>query len=428
MWDFERFCKALTDKHRANSDAMLALLKPFFALSLEFKADDIIEQDFETGRGMSAKVQARLNKDSQPSRMAVATQRYPNVDLHDSILSNSVLVDCLAKGIVDKSEIQAAVDASRFFVNVADEPAWRTVWHWSERTEPEVTTAIAKMEKQFADREFTIEGEILHVFGLRLMLSEIGAIKATKAQVVDAGKTYVDDLYKAKQIDTRPRDDYSFRYDGFGGLGIQSSETEEYRELFGYLEKMIQRAVQDTYPDKALELVELMQTDIQLFYRRLCLTNSSDSLYYDTPLLNSVSVETFLKRLLTLHPSDQHAVFMMFKSRYDHNRLTGDLADERSWAEAIKTELLKTAETSAPITAMRLRYHINYYMKAIPDGSSRCRIRKQLLLVEPGQCIPHSLTRFAIAQPSRPDRSPRRGSKVPSSPTPVDRIDRRLPC
>lgn len=370
MWDFERFCKSLTDEHRENPDAMLTLLRLFFVLSFEFKSNQISAEDLETGRGLSAMVRANLEKDKEPTPIVRAAGRYPNVDLNDSILSNSVFVNCLARGIVDPTEIQASLNTSRFFVNVADEAPWRTVWHWTERTEGEVIAAIEKVKEQFEDRAFTIEGEILHVLGLQLFLSDIGVLKSSRSQVVDDGKRYIDDLYKTKKLEATQSDDFSFRFDGYGGLGIQSADTPEYRELFNYLRDTSARAIRDTYPAKASELVQLMKTDVQMFYRRLCLTNSKDNIYYNTPLLASLDPEKFVESMLDLPPPEQHIVFMMFKSRYDHGHLDSDLLAERAWAESVKIELLEASEASGPITGGRIKMHIEHYMKTIPDAAA----------------------------------------------------------
>ncbi|MCK1619568.1 hypothetical protein IVA96_23925 [Bradyrhizobium sp. 159] len=367
MWDFERVCKAVTDEHRGHPDAMLTLLRLFFVLSFEFKSNQINAEDLEKGRGLAAMVQAHVEKDKEPSPMRRVADRYQNVDIDDSILSSSVLVNCLVRGIVDPNEIQASLNASSFFVKVADEAPWRTVWHWTERTESEVLAAVAKMSEQFEQRAFTIEGEILHVLGLQLFLSDIGVIKSSKRQVVEDGKQYIDDLYKTKKLEATQRDDYALRFDGYGGLGIQSSDTLEYRELFQHLRESSAKALRDTYPEKASELLEVMKTDVQLFYRRLCITNSDDNIYYNTPLLTSLDPDKFVLTMLDLPIADEHVVFMMFKSRYDHSQLDNDLSTEKPWAEAVKRKLLDACETSGPITGKRIKMRVAYYMKAIPD-------------------------------------------------------------
>jgi hypothetical protein len=196
-------------------------------------------------------------------------------------------------------------------------------------------------EAQFAAREFIRDGEILHVLGLRLFMSVIGVLKLSRAQVVDEGKKYIDDLYERKTLELPSQDDFSeVRFNGFGGLGIVENETPEYRELFEYLGKISRLAVEETYPKKAVDLLKEMQTDVQLFYRHLCLTNSAENVYYRTPILASLDPDAFIAALLKLHPIEQHTVMMIFKSRYEHGQLDRDLKEEKAWAETVRDKLL----------------------------------------------------------------------------------------
>lgn len=131
MWDFERFSSALTTKHRKTSEAMTALLRLFFALSFELKAGRIKSSDLNARSGLAAAMAAHLS--NQKSSLTLARERYPEIDLNDTLLADDVLVDCLVRGIVNPHQIRLSLDRSRFFVSVANEPAWRTVWYWTER-------------------------------------------------------------------------------------------------------------------------------------------------------------------------------------------------------------------------------------------------------------------------------------------------------
>ena len=199
MWDFERFCGALKPAHRKNSEAMLVLLRLLFALSFELKAARINVDDLTSGRSVAAIVSAHIAKTKTP--LMTVGERYPLVNFNDTILSDEVLLDYLIRGILDVKQIQTCLDASRFFVKVADEAPWRTVWHWMERTEKEFDTAFEKMEAQFAAREFMIQGEILHVLGLRIALSGMKVLKVSRAQLVLDGKKYIDDVYNRKTLE-----------------------------------------------------------------------------------------------------------------------------------------------------------------------------------------------------------------------------------
>ena len=363
MWDFERFYKALKPTHHKNSQAMLALLRLLFALSFELKAARINIDDLTSGRSIAAAVSARFEK--RKTSLMTAGERYPLVDLNDTILSNELLVDYLIRGIVDTKKIRASLDASRFFVTVADETPWRTVWHLMERPEKDFDAALKKMEAQFAAREFTLQGEILHVLGLRLLLADIKILEATRAQLVEDGKQYIDDVYERKTLELPPTDDFTeVRFDGYGGLGISESQTPEYKELFAYLRNKTQRAIEDTYPKKAVDLLKEMQTDVQLFYRHLCLTNSSENIYYRTPILASLDPDTFVAALLKLHPTEQHTVMMIFKARYEHGQLERDLKEEKAWVKIVRDKLLAHAETMTPVGKYRVKNHVEWYMKA----------------------------------------------------------------
>jgi hypothetical protein len=241
-----------------------------------------------------------------------------------------------------------------------------------ERTEKEFDAAFEKMEAQFAAREFTIQGEILHVLGLRLSLSDIGVLNASRAQLVLDGKKYIDDVYKRKTLELPPPGDFTeIRFNGFGGLGIHEHETPEYKDLCGHLRSASQRAVEDTYPKKAIDLLKEMGADVHLFYRHLCLTNDAGNIYYRTPILASLDPDAFVDALLKLHPTQQHTVMMIFKSRYEHGQLEGDLKPEKAWVIAVRDKLLARAETMSRISKDRVKKHIEWYMQLAETESVR---------------------------------------------------------
>jgi len=69
------------------------------------------------------------------------------------------------------------------------------------------------------------------------------------------------------------------RFGGYGGLGIHENETVEYRELFAYLQQKGRQALEASYPEKGILLLNEMKSDPALFFRRVCLTNSEDNIY-----------------------------------------------------------------------------------------------------------------------------------------------------
>jgi hypothetical protein len=361
MWDFERFYTALDNKHQQNEQAMAALLKMLFALSFEIKAGNIKAADLN-GRKyaiLGSAINSR-RESSQVPPIVIAQEKYGGVDLDDSTLSDDTLVDLLVKGIVDKEQIRSELDVSSYFITVADEPEWRTVWYAFDRTSEEFEHAFAEMERKFIARSYILTGEIQHVFGIRLWLSDIGVLIKSRADVVAEGKAYVDDLYAFGKIEPSSEgDDYpDVRAGGYGGLVIHEHATPEYQELYTYLHANRRRAGADRYPDLASKLLVEMQQDPDLFFRRLNVTNSEDNTFYRIPILAALNPDEFVAALLGLHPSSQRTILLALNVRYEHGQLDRDLPSERPWIETVRAKLVEVSASATPIVRYRLTHLI----------------------------------------------------------------------
>ncbi|MFO1083200.1 MAG: P-loop NTPase fold protein [Reyranellaceae bacterium] len=361
IWDFERLYVVLDDKYRGSEVAMTALLGLLFALSFELKAARLdIDDLFKRQSTMITALMRARREEGKPPRITMAQERYCNVDLGSSILSDESLVDLLIKGVVVVDQIHRELDSSSYFVKVADEPSWRTVWYAFERTEEEFSTSLAKMERAFGAREFAVPGEILHILGLRIWLSKIGAIQKTLDDVLSEGKSYIDGIFSKDNLDlTVQREYYSeMRHTGYGGLGFYEESTSEFQQLFTYLMDKIQTAKVSRYPVIAAELLDNMKADPALFSRRITLRNDVKSEYHDTPVLASLDPAKFATLLLRQHPADQRKIMNALHARYDHDNLARWLEEERAWATEVRNCLFAMAADLSPISKHRVRQNL----------------------------------------------------------------------
>lgn len=352
LWDFERLFRVLPKEHRRNDLALSVLLRMFFALSFDLKsgrmgADDLDSRMSQIITGMMT----HSKKEMQLTPLQAAAKRYPDAHLDDSILSDELLVDILVRGVVNLTDIKESLDRSPYYVKPENEPAWRVLWHWVEREDDDFRHAYNEVERQFVAREFTVMGELLHVFGLRLWLSDIGMLQRERAEILKEGKAYIDDLYNQKRLDpTSPMTDFG---DGlfsvYSGLGIYESNSPEYQELFHYLVDSRKKVYADRRPEQAAGLLRELQADPELYYRRLCTTSSGDSIYDRIPILASIDPEEFVALVLQQSPSRQRVIMMAFKGRYERGQLKGDLAAEVPWLLLVrKMFVLAEASMSQP--------------------------------------------------------------------------------
>jgi hypothetical protein len=363
IWDFERLASAFTEDHKKNVEALREVATAFFALSFEVKAGRLTDRDLEERASrMVAALSAK--KDGEKGPYLKAVERYPDIDIGTPLLSNAVLKDVLWRGLVDKAAIQAALNASPQFAKPEDVPAWRVLWDWTEQDDSVASNALVEMEKQVANREFTIPGEMLHVFGLRLAFSTLGVLKKTRDEVVEEAKAYIDDLYVVGKLSENERGAVSaMRRSGYGGLGIYEHESHELRGIAQYLDEKREKTASDRLPEKASALLKEMTVDSHLFYRRLNITNSGDSSYYDIPVLSHMNVDEFVTEFLSLHPAQQRTVGVALKERYTHGPSTKELISELKWLEALEKNLQPKVEKMPPIKAARLEQLLKWAVK-----------------------------------------------------------------
>ncbi len=360
MWEFERFVEALSEKHLGNNDAMRVAMQVFFSFVFEFRAGRIGESELLSRQQKLVLEEMSRKKDEPLSPLSAMAERYKFVNIGSTIITDETLVEILVKGLINPRSIRSGLESSGFFSDALAESAWRAVWHSFERTEEELEKSLAVMERQFASREFKVTGEILHVFGLRIWLSKIGVLKKTNAEIVSEGKSYVDDMVKSDSLEPlRPNASEEFHFSGFGGLGIQQTDTAEYRELFEYLKAARLVVEKNSYPRLGAKLLEEMRDNSELFSRRINWTENEDGKYYRVPVLAAIHPEKFLNQFLALHPRDQITVLRALNSRYENNVLKNDLADEVPWLEEFQNRLLAETAKMKPLSRYRLERSVS---------------------------------------------------------------------
>lgn len=368
IWDFERVLDCWSDEHLTSGEAVASAVHLFFAISFEIRSGRMVASDL----GHENSWARYLDDKSAPSAFELARKRYAGSDLYDGVLSSQVLIDVIVRGLVDCNAVRLSLEQSRYFVTGGVEPSWRTAWHFFERRTEDVLAAYADVEQKFLSREYDEIGELLHVFGLRLQMSDAGVLAKERGEVLKEGKAYIDDLYNRKRLAPLPinQGGEDFRYAGYGGLGIQQVDSLEYKDLYQYLWDKRQKAFEDTYIDIASQLLEEMTSDIDLFFRRICESNTPDSLYARVPVLSSIDVDVFVDRLTKLEPARQRTVFSALKARYEYGRLNRDLGSEKVWLETMLAKLRSKTEKMTSLDRFRIERSIAHSVEPILTESA----------------------------------------------------------
>lgn len=376
IWDFERVIDHLEGNHLKNSAGIKSLLSLFFAISIEAKAGNISLTDISSRPSFFTRAMQQAGDKSISQPLDSIQKQFSSTDIYDTILNNQVLVDILFKGIIHQDQLRDSLNQSTHFIDKKSEAAWRTVWHALERDESDFNVAYAEMERQFREREILEIGLILHVVGLRLWISDVGILNLTREEVIEEAKIYIDDLYSRKllQYNLKFNSDDDFFFQGYGGLGIHQLETTELRNFIEYLKYKKTQAAEDSYPERAEQLLNEMESDTELFYRRICWTNDEENIYATIPLLAVIPPKTFVERAINLKGDNRRKVIAALNARYVHGSLLQQLAAEKDWLDAVRTEFYLALELLTPIGRWGISGALRYYLDPLviePNGSHR---------------------------------------------------------
>lgn len=338
IWDFGRLYEACSEEHRRATPAMAALLRLFFPLSLEFKVGHLDAEQLLARATGQVSFLSDQNESEAGKRWKQICDRYAGVDLLDGLLSSEILESILAKGYIPTVAIRVCLDSSPYFALRQAEPSWRTVWFFYERPDDQFTTAVADMEDRFVRRRYTLHGEILHVFSLRLWLASELLILASRDEVRQQCITYVDDLRASGRLDpTSSSFELEDRHLGYGGLAFHEERSQDFQELGRYLSSQRKDVFMESLPAQAGDLLKLLGDNYEQFAARISNPQAEEGEnFYNTPVLAAMDPAAFVEALSCLAPHQQRRVLLSLSARYAHRNVVRDLPAEVSWLRSVK--------------------------------------------------------------------------------------------
>lgn len=366
LWDFERFYRTIEPHHRRHDRAMLHIMQLLFALSFEIKLGRMDVADLQGRR--EHWIAAAIAKDAE-SAIKTSFDRYNGIDLSDTTLSDELLIELLIRGAVDEGLTKRDLDASSWFLEPKDEPSWRTIWHRFEREEDAVRKAISVLQSEMAEFRYSEPGEILHVFGIMLMMSDAELISLDRDDVVENAKSYISAVREQGKLP--PLEPNSFlehiRNGAWGGLGITEADTPHLREIYGFLSEQRAQARIERLPGFAERLMAELDSDPDLFCRRLVGVGGEHSDLIDGPVLKEIDPDSFLNAVLRQPAQVQFQVFQCLLSRHGHGGFGRDLEEERPWVKSLHDAMLRLAETSEPIRRNKLTIFAGWVGQNVQD-------------------------------------------------------------
>jgi hypothetical protein len=360
LWTWDRFYNAIDEELRAKTSSILVVFKLFVALCLEVRSGTLKPEDLRDRVDNIVMGMTTSEGQKKDTPLSKAQRKYPELHLHDPVLTDEVLIEMLCEGKITREKIDNSLRTSEHFVRPEDEPAWRKVWYWINRTGEEFEVAFLRMEELFNERAFIKTGEVMHVFGLRLWLGKIGQLALSRDDIVAQCKLYIDELKESgKLLEGTGEETWSGPYEAAYGLVFSEGNSAEFKALHKYYEESVEAARRQLWPQHAAELIELMSSDVDAFFVKVCWTNDErENTFMVIPVFSAISVNVFVDKLLQLHPREFRTALTALKGRYENGRLQRELALEAAWLTGVYIALKHEAIKCSPIRRFTIENEI----------------------------------------------------------------------
>lgn len=353
--DFERIFKILPEKAKNKPEFIQDILKLLMVFSIEIKRGKMLPKDIiKLGDEYSSllKKQLKLRQKSnslteensiEKTNLEEILSKYRDLNLQDPFPSKVWWSRFFDTGILDDQELEQSLLNSKYFQD-ENTPIWVRLWHFSYLNDDEFEKLLEKLELQYAEKYFSELGIIKHITGLFLKFSDAGLYQKSKEDILEESKLYIDYLIDNKKLFV-PINRYVYAdnsiLESYAGLGYKGQELEEFREFCSYIEEVQKLKSIENMPNAAQDLLAIMQNEVWKFYNMICISNSSEQVYYDIPILTFIEPSVFVEKFILMKFDNQQCVGWAFTERYKFKEINKKLYEELTWLKSVRELLLE---------------------------------------------------------------------------------------
>jgi hypothetical protein len=371
LWDFEHLWKALTTSQRQNEEAIQELLSLVCAAAIELRAGSLKAEEFR--RDDMGYHLALEGKQESAVNLSKIIKKYPSVKFSSTLINPPDLIDLIINGRLSASNVQDQLNQHPSFTKHKNLASWRALWFVREAPQTEHTKIVDRFKTDFHARTFREEGEVNHVIGLALWLSEIGIRGWASSTIVNKIKRYVDVIYKGSATVNDLSNETRFDFkDGAYGLGYLSRGNPEFAELMRYHDERRSARRRRGYPTLAADLLKQMTRDSEAFYHDVCFNTVGPSRFARLGVLKHIPAKKFAAVVAAASGLDQRNLLMALSTRYEQVGAEQELQEEVPWLRQVKEELEKKAAKLPVIARFTFSALIaEYVTKTLPAIESR---------------------------------------------------------
>lgn len=367
LWDFERLLTFISDEAKAKDKLVEHLLKIHLIFSFEIKSGNIppayiltIHKEYYSSFTTSS------SKNKEITTYQKISEKYNNINLNDILLEESTWFELFDTGYCDHKTIENALRSSEYF-STENTPNWIKLWHAMDLNDNDFDSVLKSVENDFNQMNFTEVSTVRHVCGIFLWLSKIEIINKKPEEILNQSILHIDKLKNNGLLRNGFKNNKRIRIgifdnDSWNGLGFFERESSQFKLLTDHINKMFERDELDNYPCAAKKLMNLMESDPELFYTKVTRCNSSESQYYNVPIFTHIEPQEFVNTFMSSDPNARNTVCYAFADRYKYSESKELLSPEMKWLESIIKHLESEKEKRhGKISSHQIHSYLNRF-------------------------------------------------------------------
>ncbi|MCH2072947.1 P-loop NTPase fold protein [Acinetobacter pittii] len=255
-----------------------------------------------------------------------------NLSISDMVFSQENWTNILLNRIFEKELINKELNEGYFRTEI-EKPIWFKLMNFFDMTESEFDSLIDQAKYVLEQENFENWADIIHTFSMLVYFNKISIIEID----LDVLKTHalhsfdkvfpvVDNLKSLREIEYKEHS---------SGYGYFASGIDYFNDFLDEINTSYETKYNANLKEKADELVDIMKVDPTLFYHRINLTNNSDNLFYDVPVLKEIEPTKFSEELCNLSKSDLSIILPALRKRYQLIMQDPIYPKEKDWLEKV---------------------------------------------------------------------------------------------
>lgn len=339
--DFARIIEVLQPSVRKKPDLVEHLLTFFLIYSFETKSGTISPSQIGLIRQGLFEAARQKPDESKTNLYKTISEKYKDVSLADTLLPAEIWQSYFETGLLDDEAINVSLRNSKYFLS-ENQPDWVRLWNMFDLSDVDLENVLTVIDERVRRSDVGNIGELKHIVGSLMQLSELGIYRDTKENISSLGLKNAEVIYSTGELTESFATDFEMlRNSSYAGLGFHNRDSTDFINFATQLNELGRKSVERSYPLQAQALLLQMQNDTAGFVAELIHNNYRSAKFVGVPILSYINPVEFVHALQDLKPKQLDNIRHMVEERYASSHFGKMLQHESQWLRKCADELAK---------------------------------------------------------------------------------------